>query len=154
MDEDDILMSRLRSILSSDSPPAHLLEQAKGLYGLRNLDAELAALTADSAVDPAPVTVRDAGPAVRLLTFEAPGLAIEIEIEVGGTGRFHRVLGQLEPPGPAVIEIRQPSAPRPRRVDVDVRGRFVIEDVAPEPISLTCHRDGDRPVRTEWTGVA
>ena len=139
-------------MLSADVPPAHVVELAKQLYGLRNLDAELAALTADSAVDPAVVAVRDGGAATRLLTFETPDLAIEIE--VSGTGRFRRVLGQLEPPGPAVIEIRQPSTPRSRRVDADERGRFVIERVEPGPVSLTCHRAGGRPVSTEWTGVA
>jgi hypothetical protein len=152
MDEDEILMSRLRAMLSADSSPAHVVELAKRLYSLRTLDAELAALTADSAVDPAAVAVRDGGAATRLLTFETPELAIEIE--VSGTGRFRRILGQLEPAGPAVIEIRQPSLPRSRRVDADERGRFVIDRVEPGPVSLTCHRDGDRPISTEWTGVA
>lgn len=150
--DDHVLMARLREMFSvEDAPPPSVIELAKRLYGLRMLDSELAALTADSGVDGLAVAVR--GGETRLLTFESDELAIEIEVAPSGGGRFRRVVGQLVPAGTATLEARQPSAPEPRPVAVDERGRFVIEDVRPEPLSLTCRRPGHRPVTTQWTGV-
>jgi hypothetical protein len=151
MDEDSVLMARLREMFTvEDAPPVGVTDLARRMYSLRMLDAEMAALTADSGVDGMAVAVR--GDQTRLLTFESDELAIEIEVT--GTGRARRVVGQLVPATPATLEARQPSAPEPRTVTVDERGRFVIEDVRPEPLSLTCRRPGARPVTTQWTGVA
>jgi hypothetical protein len=152
VDEDDILMARLRELLgATEAPPPEFVDLAKRMFELRTIDAELAALIADSDVEAGAVAVRG-GAESRLLTFESADLAVEIE--VSGTGRTRRVLGQLVPPGPGTIEARQPSAAGVRTVEVDERGRFVLDDVRPEPLSLTCRRPGERPVRTEWCGIA
>jgi hypothetical protein len=149
MDADDILMTRLNDMFTRyDAPPADVVGLAQGLFGLRRLDAELAELTADSAVDGLEVAVR--GGDTRLLTFETAELAIEIE--VSGTGRTRRVVGQLVPGGPASLEARQPSVP-PRRADADSRGRFEFDGLVPEPFSLTWSRPGSRAVTTQWTGL-
>ena len=152
--DEDALLGRLAEMFrEEDPPPAAAVELAKQSFGLRALDAELAALTADSRLDQPAVAVRegrsDAGP--RLLTFETAELVVEVE--VGGSGEHRRVLGQLLPPGPARIEVRQPAAPDPRWIDADDHGRFVIEDLGPGPVSLTCHQPGRRSVTTEWTGL-
>ena len=156
MDDDNVLLNRLHDMFSAhDAPPATVIGLAQGLYGLRHLDAELAALTGDSAVDGLEVAVRRSGNAsgdVRLLTFESAELAIEIE--VSGTGRARRVVGQLVPGGPATIEARQPSAPEARHAEADDRGRFEFDSLVPEPLSLTWRRPGSRSVTTEWTGLA
>jgi hypothetical protein len=152
--DDDALLARLAGMFrEEDPPPAAAVELAKQSFGLRALDAELAALTADSRLDQPAVAVRegrsDAGP--RLLTFESAELVVEVE--VSGSDEHRRVLGQLLPPGPARIEVRQPAAPAPRWIDADDHGRFVIEDLDPGPVSLTCHQPGRRSVTTEWTGL-
>lgn len=150
MDDDNVLMNRLNDMFTRyDAPPAEAVVLAQGLYGLRELDAELAELTADSAVDGMAVAVR--GGDTRLLTFESAELAIEIEIS--GTGRTRRVVGQLVPGGPATLEARQPSAPEPVHAEADTRGRFEFDNLAPEPLSLTWHRQGSRPVTTSWAGL-
>lgn len=152
MDEDDILMTRLQELLAStDGPPPEFVELAKRMFQLRTVDAELAALIADSDVDSGAVAVRGSAES-RLLTFESANLAIEIEIS--GTGRSRRILGQLVPAAAATIEARQPSAGQPRPVQADERGRFVLDDVRPEPLSLTCRRPGAAPVTTEWCSIA
>jgi hypothetical protein len=152
--DDEALLDRLSEIVNiEDVPPAILLELAKQSFGLRMVEFELATLTADSDVDTTAVVVRDGrserGP--RLLTFESSTLTVEIE--VSGSGRHRRLFGQIDPPGVARIEVRQPSTPQPRSIDTDDRGRFVVENLAAGPISLTCHQSGRLPVVTEWTGL-
>lgn len=151
---DEQLARRLaRMFAADDAPPADVVELAKLSFGLRAVDAELAALTADSATDSAALAVRAGGygDEPRLLTFETAGLAIEVEVSAVGGRR--RLLGQLIPPGPAVVEVRQTAAPATPSVHADAQGRFVVEQLEPGPISLTCHRAGHRSVATEWTGV-
>jgi hypothetical protein len=151
VDEDDILMTRLREAFAGDRPPPATVELVKQMFGLRTVEAELAALIADSDVEPGAVAVRGDAQATRLLTFESAGLAIEIEVTAAGRDR--RVLGQLVPPGPATIEARQPSEQEPRVTEADASGRFVLDGLRSEPLSLTVHRAGSRVVTTEWIGV-
>jgi len=153
-DSDDELMARLGVLFRTyDGPPGTAVELARLSFGLRTVDAELAALTADSRTDRPLEGVRaaDVGTAPRLLTFEAADLAVELE--VSGTGGARRLLGQLVPAGPATIEVRQPSGATGRRVDADDRGRFALDGVAPGPVSLVCHRADRRAVATAWTTV-
>jgi hypothetical protein len=151
VDDDNVLMTRLHDMFSvHDAPPAAVISLAQQLFSLRALDAELATLVADSAVDGLAVAVR--GGDTRLLTFETAELAIEIE--VSGTGRTRRVVGQLVPGGPATLEARQPSAMEVRRAEADGRGRFEFDGLAPEPLSLTWRRPGSRAVTTQWIGLA
>ena len=152
MDEDDILMTRLQELLATtDGPPPEFIELAKRMFALRSIDAELAALIADSDVEEGAVAVRGSAE-TRMLTFESADLAIEIE--VSGTGRTRRVLGLGVPAAAGTVEARLPSAAGPRTVEVDERGWFALEDVLPEPLSLTVRRPGARPVTTEWAGIA
>jgi hypothetical protein len=148
------LFRRLTEMLSpQNEPPAMVTELAKQSFALRTLDAELAALTADSQIEGTAAAVRR-GALVdipRLLTFETPGLMVELEI--GGAGRQRRILGELIPSGPATIEIRQPGAAGNRTIEADDEGRFVLETLLPGPFSLTCRRPGRSPVTTEWTSL-
>jgi hypothetical protein len=154
---DDAMMVRLGALFEQhDAPPDLAIRLAEQSFGLRSVDAELAALVADSAVDEALIGVRGHdGPwdraAPRLLTFEAGDLALEIAVERQNGRR--RLLGQLLPAAPARIEVRQPSVVASRWSDADERGRFTVEDVVPGPISVTCHRDGHPAITTEWTAV-
>jgi hypothetical protein len=145
---------------TQDGPPPYAVELAKLSFGLRTVDAELAALVADSGVDADAVAVRAGEPddGSRLLTFEvgdpaAAGQTAAVEVEISGVGRHRRLLGQLHPPVPATIEVRQPAAPGPRTVDADELGRFLVEEMAAGPFSLTCHRAGLRPVVTAWASA-
>jgi hypothetical protein len=149
--DDDSLMARLTDMFAElDPPPAIIAEYAKQGFGLRTIDAELAALIADS--DAMATAVRRAGPErLRLLTFEADGLSVELEARTSGA--HQRLLGQLLPPGPARIEVRQGGTTEVLRVDADGQGRFVVDAVVPGPLSLTCHRPDRRPVSTEWTSL-
>jgi hypothetical protein len=154
MRDEDELFRRLTEMLSPQhNPPAMVTELAKQSFGLRTVDAELAALIADSEVEGTAAAVRRGAQAdvPRLLTFETPGLLVELEI--GGSGDGRRILGELIPAGVARIEARQPGATGSHLVDADEDGRFVIDDLQSGPFSLTCRRPGRSPVTTEWTSL-
>jgi hypothetical protein len=155
--DDDRLLARLGALFRAiDPPPVEALELARQSFALRTLDAELAALVEDSDLVPAGVEVRGRSePEPRQLTFQFydaqndDELVIAMEVRI--RGRRRRLSGHLASRRPAQIEVRQPAVPEPRPVDVDHLGRFVIDDVLPGPVSLTCRRTGARPVATEWT---
>lgn len=144
MSSDDDLLARLEALLADDDPPpAAVVAAARDSYRWRDIDAELASLTADSLL--AAEAVR--GEQARLLTYRAGGITIEVEV-TESAGRL-RVLGQLVPPRAARVRIEQPQ----RAVEADVRelGRFRAEELPPGPTRFVCTPAGASPVRTEWT---
>jgi hypothetical protein len=144
---DERLLAELRDLFErGDPPPAPVVEAAKGSYGWRSVDDELAALTVDSLVDRPLAGVRGTGEP-RSLRFEAPGLTIEVEVS-GSGAEPRRVLGQLVPPGAASVEASQPGGAS--TVEADELGRFAIEELRPQPLRLRCHLAGHGPVATEW----
>jgi len=163
--DDARLLARLGAMLrEAEEPPADAMELARQSFVLRTLDAELASLVEDSdlaAADPSgptrAIAVRGASlaPEPRQLTFQIVDehgrdeLVIAVQVESVGLRR--RLTGHLAPQGPAFIEVRQPTVPQARRVDADGRGLFVIDDVLPGPMSLTCRRAGVPAVATQWT---
>jgi hypothetical protein len=158
-DDRDLLAWLGETLREAEPPPEHVMELARQSFMLRTLDADLAELVEDSDLDRGPgVAVRGlTRPRLRQLAFQFSDgqnddeLVIAMEVEPRGQRR--RLTGHLSSRRPAEIEIRQPATPEARQVDVDHLGRFVIDDVLPGPMSLTCRRAGARPVTTEWTNV-
>lgn len=148
--EDGDLLAALRGVWDEvDSVPAHVLEAARGAFAWRDLDAELAELVLDSRLTDAGVRSAD-GP--RLLTFEAPGLTVEVEVGVTATGR--NLVGQLVPPGPAAVTVRCNGPDR--TVDADDLGRFSAAGVPAGPVSLLCRRTSDEgapALATSWVTI-
>jgi hypothetical protein len=147
--EDEGLLRELRAAARRlDPPPASVLEAARASLTWRTIDAELAALEFDSAVDVAATAVRS-GEGPRLLTFSAPGLSIEVEVSPIGPRR--QLVGQLVPAQPARIDVRHAGGVT--TVKADQLGRFGVDAVSAGPVSLRCHL-GDVPsgvpVVTEW----
>ena len=149
--DDATLLEYLRQALRHhEQPPAAAVELAKASFGLRRLDAELAALVADSLQATSGPRVRSLR-APRLLSFEAEGLAVEVEAVPAEPG--WRIVGQLEPPGVAEVELRRVTGPSVV-ADVDEYGRFALDVAGPGPISLFCRRDGLPDVATAWVLLA
>jgi hypothetical protein len=147
--EDEGLLRELRAAARRlDPPPASVLEAARASLTWRTIDAELAALEFDSAVDAAATAVRS-GERPRLLTFSAPGLSIEVEVSPIGPRR--QLVGQLVPAQPARIDVRHAGGVT--TAHADQLGRFGVDAVNAGPVSLRCHL-GDVaasvPVVTEW----
>jgi hypothetical protein len=156
--DDDALLDELRHVVAQLDPiPGAVRIAARAALEWRTLDAELAALVHDSAVDEPLFAVRGtAGP--RALTFEAPDLTIEVEAEAeaaAGEAGGMRLVGQLVPPQPAEIAVRHGD--ELTAVRADERGRFAAHGIAPGPVSLRCRLDGapgaGRLVETGWLTV-
>lgn len=151
--DDEALLADLRRIAGELDPiPGPALEAARAAIGWRTLDAELAELIADSAVDEPVLLVRGASP--RSLTFEVPGLTIEIEAEPDADDML-ALSGQLVPPQPAEVTVRHGHAVL--ALQADDRGRFSARGIAPGRLSLRCRLgdagDGARFVETAWMTI-
>lgn len=156
---DQRLLEVLRAAARVHDPiPAGVQHVARETFVWRTIDAELAELAYDSALDDdrlAGVRGTAAGP--RALTFEGPGVTVELEVVEVGDQR--RLLGQLVPPGGADIEIRSAdvelrSAGGAFVVVADEVGRFSAE-VETGLVSLRCSFPGvEGPaLETAWIRV-
>ena len=148
--QDHVLLDELRGMLDRvDPPPGWLVELARLSHGLRAVDLEVAELVADSQVDRPAVAVRAtvAPTEPRLLTFEADGLLIDLQVTPGERGP--ELAGQIVPAAPATIELRQPGRPV-RTVEADQLGRFVLEGLSTAPFSLLLRRAGAAPLALSW----
>lgn len=145
------LAAELREVYDAVDPvPPEVLAVASGALAWRSIDVDLAALVADSAdTDDRLAGVRDGG-GPRLVTFEADGVVIEVE--VAETGDTRRLLGQVIPAATASVVVETPAAIK--AVDVDALGRFSATGVRRGPVRLTCTlRDGDHHVVTSWLAI-
>ncbi len=153
--DDDALLDELRHVLGQLDPvPEPVRIAARAAIEWRTLEAELAALVHDSAADESLLAVRGAGEP-RALTFEAPGLSIEVEAEAEGDDGLLCLAGQLVPPQAAEVAVRHGE--EIVAVRADERGRFLARGVSPGPVSLRCRLDGatgdSRLLETAWLTI-
>lgn len=153
---DDVLLSELQGALATLDPvPGHVVAAAKACLTWRHVDAELAELVADTAIQPADAArtgSQESGNATapRLLTFEAPGLTVEVEVTE--QGRQRRLQGQLVPPGSAEIEVRWQGGSISSQANST--GLFAAGPVPAGPVSIACDRHGGAgPVVTSWLTI-
>lgn len=156
--DDAVLEEELRQILDRLDPvPEHLLAAAKECFTWRTVDSELAELVFDSVAEDHGVTedhgvAEDHGALVRgdharLLSFEAAGLTVDVQVT--GIGSARRIIGQLAPPQPATVRVRQGQDVKD--LHADELGRF-SGDLREGPFSLVCtaRTTTSRPVVTDW----
>lgn len=130
-----------------DPVPPDVVAAARRSFGRRALGADLAELAYDSVVDDDRLVGARGLSGPRTLTFEAPSLTIEVQVDdVGG-----RTLdGQLVPPQAGDIELRHPGGVL--QLVADEMGRFRATGVPAGPVSLLC-RSRLHPtsaVETDW----
>jgi hypothetical protein len=151
-EDDEGLLAELRGAAARfDAPPAAVLDAARASLTWRTIDAELAALAFDSAVDRAATPVRS-GDGPRLLSFNAPGLTVDLEVSPVGPRRH--LVGQLVPPQRARVDVRHRDGIT--SVDADELGRFTATSISAGPVSLRCHLAGSPSgpaVVTEWLAI-
>ena len=147
---DNALLAELRTAAKRLDPvPDAAVLAARSALAWRTMDAELAELTADALVDDEALALVRSVELPALLTFEAPGLTLELEL--ADTAGHRRLLGQLVPPHPARVEVRH----RGGRLEVaaDELGRFAVDGFPSGPVSLRCEATGTAKglvVETDW----
>lgn len=144
MDDDALIDALSRASLRFDPVPESALRVANGALAWRDVDAELAALLSDSAVeDEALAGVRSIA-LPRLLVFESGALEVELELEEEQDGR--RVVGLIAPGGAARV-IVETARGTVAETAADDLGRFAV--AVPEgPFRLRIERPGAAPVVT------
>ena len=126
-----------------DPVPAATMTAAYDAFEWRDIDAELASLTFETAADVSLAHTR--GEAPRLLTFT--GENITIDLEVANEGGTVRLLGQIDPPRAADIRAEWPGGFV--LIRSDARGRFQMADLAAGRMRVSVQLDESR-VATEW----
>jgi hypothetical protein len=135
-----------------DPVPPALLQAAAGAFSWRTIDADLAELTFDSLVDQDELALVRGPAERRLLSFQAGGLAIDLEVTSVSSSRD--LVGQLAPPQQASVEIR--SGTGVIVIEADELGRFRAGPVPSGPMSLRCSPASSGPgpvVVTDWVPI-
>ena len=145
----DQFTGRLRALgRRMDPTPPAVTAAAKAAFEWRTVESELAELTYDSWMDDRELAgVRSSG-GRRQLTFEAPGLTVEVEV---ADGAAPGLVGQLVPAHPGTVELRHGGGVL--TLAVDDLGRFAASYLPAGPLSLRCTADAASPVETEWVAV-
>lgn len=151
--EHEQLVDELRELFSKVDPVPPLVTQAaKAALDWRRLDAELAELLADSALDAESLALtRGARATLRSMSFSAGPLTIDVEIR--GEGPDRTMLGQVSPPARARIEVQTADGSAATATESDDLGRFRTKLPAAGSIRLrVATGDRDRPnwIETSW----
>ena len=147
--DDDELLAQLRRIAAAADPvPELVIQAARSAFGLRDLDARLAELVRDSAIDLPATAVR--GGDRRMLSFEVGDVAVECEITERDLRRD--ILGQLVGGQAAGIDAEVAGTQRVT-VPVDERGRFSVRDLPAGPVRLRCRLADGTTVVTSWAAM-
>jgi hypothetical protein len=143
--DDDQLLEVLRDAMSTarELPPA-FVEVGKAAYAWRTIDAELAALTYDSAWDAEELTLtRSESAMLRTLTFASDALTIELELTP------HEVLGQISPPQAGTVRLAADSE-EVGTTPIDDLGFFIVRPTPRHPFRLVCQIAAGVTVMTGW----
>jgi hypothetical protein len=144
-DDERLLAALGDAVRAAEAVPPDFLAAAQAAYTWRDIDAELAALTYDSALEqdrePAGTRAQQAG--LRALTFVSAHLSIELEV-----GR-ESCLGQLVPAQPGRVEVQVVTG-EAMPVTVDEVGFFVVRPVPAGWFRLRCHTAEGADVVTGW----
>jgi hypothetical protein len=137
------MLAALGEALGPDVVPPGLEERAEALFGVRDLDSDLAGLLDDAAAEPAGMRGGTAGSRLR---FAVAGGAVVIEVDQPAagvvTGRF--LEGEID-----LLALERPTGTA-TTVAVDELGGFAFASTERGPARLRLTRSGGAPVRTDW----
>ena len=143
-DDDRLLAALGDAVRAAQAVPPEFTAAGRAAFTWRTIDAELAALTFDSAAaEPAVPAVRaeEAGP--RFLTFAGSELTIELEIGPDS------IVGQVVPAGAGHVDACPASGPA-LTAQIDEIGCFIISPLPASPFRLHCHLASGGSVLTTW----
>ncbi|HEV8651889.1 MAG TPA: hypothetical protein VG276_21455 [Actinomycetes bacterium] len=150
--DDDRLLHALGEALRAGDVPASFVETGKLAFPRQDLDAELAALTYDSAADSTLAlagTRADDLARLRQLTYRATRTGLEIELGVSEDA----IVGQLWPRQAGTVEVSPARGDSTTRT-INQAGGFVIRPIPATPFRLHCRTAADVSVVTEWVTLA
>lgn len=143
-DDDELLEVLRETLIATRELPRDFVEVGKAAYAWRTIDAELAALTYDSAWGTAELSLTRAESAeLRTLTFSSDGLIIELELTPD------EVLGQINPPQPGTVRLATDSDTADA-TPIDDLGFFIVRPVPPHPFRVLCETTTGTTVLTGW----
>jgi hypothetical protein len=144
-DDDDLVAALQEAFRAKREVPREFIEMGQAAYTWRNIDAELAALTFDSATElaAAAAPVRSAEASPRFLTFSTTELTIELEIGADA------IVGQIVPPQAGHADACPASGPA-SSTEIDDIGCFVIRPLPASPFRLHCHASSGISALTTW----
>jgi hypothetical protein len=132
--DQDLLNELDNALRAEQEVPASLVDAGKAVWTWRSVDAELAALTFDSAagvLEDWLVTTRSEAATLRSLTYVSPTLTIELEVTREG------VIGQVQPPQTVsgeLVLLNGTSLP----LEVDEVGWFTVRPAPRSPFRISC----------------
>ncbi|MFG1911308.1 hypothetical protein [Kribbella sp. NPDC048928] len=143
--DDELLIEALRAAFAdADEVPSAFLDVGKAAFAWRTIDAELAALTYDSALEPpAALAIRSESAILRSLTFASDGWTVELELTPDA------VLGQLDPPEVGTVVARGDGG-QLIAADIDELGFFVLGPPPTVPYRLVCTTRSGTTILTGW----
>ena len=143
-DDDHLLAALGEAIRAEREVPRDFVEAGQAAFTWHSIDAELAALTFDSATGATLATaVRTQEASPRFLTFSAADLTIELEIGPD------EIIGQIVPPRPGRVDAC-PAHGAAVTAPIDEMGYFLIRPLPASPFRLHCHADSGVSVLTTW----
>jgi hypothetical protein len=148
-DEQRLLDDLARLVRERDPVPAELLEAARQGFTWRTVDAELAELVADSEQPEGAALIRSTTASVRLLAFATGDM--RLDLEVLAEGPLRRLVGELDPGGPARVLVEHAGGTLTE--DTDDFGRFLVSRVPGGLVRLRCQPRSGRPLLTPWLTV-
>jgi hypothetical protein len=145
MDADPTL-DRLRSVASvADPVPELVMESARAAFSLRRIDAEIAELLHDSAVDADLVLVR--GPSdARMLSFAVGEVAVEMQLTETQPGFFSLLAFVTGASG----EVKVEHSGGVLVAVLDDAGRLLVDDIPAGRLRLDLVADDGTAVTTSW----
>ena len=147
---DEALIEQLRNAFGADGVPPNVTEAAKAALTWRRVDAELAELLSDSALDAEPALARGEA-LVRSVTFSAGKTIVELEIHQDGKRRT--LLGQLSPAATRTVEVQGADGSAAEPVRSDLLGRFRIGLERGGTVRLKLSGGNGAVIETAWIPI-
>jgi hypothetical protein len=143
-DDEEVLAALQQALHAQRAVPPEFIEAGKSAFAWHNIDAELAQLTYDSALDSGrELSLRAEAASIRALTFTSAHVTIELEVTQDS------LLGQIIPAQPATIKI-QPREGAETALTTDEIGCFSIQPIPSGPFRMHCHTAADVDALTGW----
>jgi hypothetical protein len=145
-DDDELVAALQEAFRAERDVPREFIQAGQAAFTWRDIDAELATLTSDSATGlaaAAAAPVRSAEASPRFLTFRSADLTIELEISAEG------IVGQIVPPQPGRAETRPATGPV-SGTEIDDIGCFVVQPLPSSPFRLHCQASSGISAVTTW----